>query len=134
MLIFNFRKELADKEIILRPRLTIRLTKDKIKITISALLDSGADRTVIPKFIAEALQLKQGAIIKSSGIGGMTEGYESFVDITFIDVNQKEETIKNVPIYILPSITDVVIGRNKIFDLFRVTLEQYNNKIILENR
>ena len=51
-----------------------------------------------------------------------------------MDETGKSEKISQVPVYIVPKFNDVVIGRKKIFDLFRVTFEQYNNRIILDKK
>lgn len=135
MLVFNFRNETAGREVIPRPRLTVQLATDTAMVTTgSALLDSGADRTVVPDYIADVMNLKKGTPVESTGIGGMTRGFESAVDITFIDANQRKETVKDVPVYVLPRISDVVIGRRKIFEEFRVTFEQFTNRIILEKK
>lgn len=98
------------------------------------MLDSGADRTVLPKTFARILGLKKGKDIETSGIGGITKGFESLVDLTFIDILGKQEKIIQVPIYVLEDFNDVIIGRNKIFDRFRIVLEQFNNKVILEKQ
>ncbi|HLC85012.1 MAG TPA: hypothetical protein VJH22_04420 [Candidatus Nanoarchaeia archaeon] len=46
---------------VLRPRVQVILTNMGISTMGSALLDSGADRTVIPLDVAEALGLSKGA-------------------------------------------------------------------------
>lgn len=132
MLIFRFSKEIIGNEIIYRPRLNIRLTNSDNYIEVFALLDSGADRTVIPITFAKILRLKKGKNIETSGVGGTSQGYESKLDISFIDIFGKEEKLISVPVYVLEEFNDVIIGRNKIFDQFRIILEQINNKIIFE--
>ncbi len=134
MLVFKFHKEIVDSELTSRPRLNVRFTNNNNSIEVFALLDSGADRTVLPKTFAKILGLKKGKDIETAGIGGITKGFESLVDLTFIDILGKQEKIIQVPIYVLEDFNDVIIGRNKIFDKFRIVLEQFNNKIILEKQ
>lgn len=134
MLVFDFRKEIVGDEVILRPRLTVHLTTDRSIVATAALLDSGADRTIVPDFVADVLELQKGTPVKTSGIGGVTNGFESVVDITFVDSSQNKEIVEEVPVYILKGVSDVVIGRRKIFDFFRITFEQFNNKIMLEKK
>ncbi len=116
----------------MRPRINIEVTGKNTKLEIFALLDSGADRTVIPEAFAELLKLKKGNKIKTTGIGGSAEGYESDIDLFFIGLNGVREEIKNVPVYVLPNFNDVIIGRNKIFENFKIIFDQKNNDIIFE--
>ncbi len=132
MLSFRFHKEFAGREVVYRPRIAMRFLSSQTAIEAFALLDSGADRTVIPQVFAELLGLFRGAAVTTTGIGGTAEGYESQVDLELVDLSGQREVMEDVPIYVLNGFTDVVIGRNKLFDLFRVTLEQFNLHIGLE--
>lgn len=100
-------------------------------IRCSALLDSGADRTIIPEVIADVLNLKKGSAIETAGIDGLAKGYDSRIDLSFVDINNKVEFVNEVPVYVLSNFNDVVIGRKKVFDFFRVIFEKFNNKILL---
>ena len=132
MLIFQFNKEYVGEEIVYRPRIPVRLTKSGITIEVFALIDSGADRTVIPAAWADALKLEKGKEIETSGISGSIEGYESWIDLIFTDDQGKSEKISRIPVYVLYEFNDVVIGRNKIFDIFRITFEKLTNRIIFD--
>lgn len=134
MLIFNFRKEFINGAIVFRPRLNVRFKAPHATIEVFALLDSGADRSIVPEAFAELLHLKKGSIVETSGVGGNAKGYESEVDIVFTDVSGNTERVASVPIYVLPDFNDVVIGRSQIFELFSITFEQFNKKIFLEKK
>lgn len=132
MLIFKFHKEFAGKDLVYRPRINIKFSTDKASLEIFALIDSGADRTVIPEAFANILKLEKGNKIKTAGIGGSVNGNETQVDLTFTDVNNKKEEIIKVPAYILPDFNDVIIGRKEIFDNFKITFNQKSNQITFE--
>ena len=59
----------------------VRAEKNKL-VRIVALIDSGADTTVLPKGLAELLGLKEkGEIIETGGIGGKVKVKESRMPI-----------------------------------------------------
>lgn len=132
MLVFRFHKELAGSEVVHRPRIRVHLPFKEAFIEVFALLDSGADRTIIPEKLAQILKLQKGKSIQTLGIGGVTGGYESVADIVFVDIDNQKEKLEQVPVYVLSDFEDVVIGRNKIFTTFRIVIEQYKNNIMLE--
>ncbi len=134
MLAFNFRDEIAGNTVIKRPRLTLRISGDDADLEFYALLDSGADTSIIPLEFANILGLKKGKEIRTSGVGGVSVGYESSLNLSLVGVNGITERISSIPVYVLPTINQFVIGRKKIFDLFKITFEQYNNLILLSNQ
>ena len=135
MLVFRFRTEFAGTEKVNRPRLKVCINTQKDTVIAFALLDSGADRTIIPESLARVLSLRKGPPARTAGIGGSSEGYESIIDnIIFVDETGKMEKITEIPVYVLADFEDIVIGRNKIFDVFRIVFEQFNDKIILERK
>ena len=132
MLVSRFRKEYVEGTTIYRPRFKVHVATNKATAVSYGLIDSGADRTIIPEPLARFLGMPKGQVVYTAGIGGQAEVYESIIDIIFIDETNKTEKIAQVPVYVIPNFRDIVIGRNKIFDEFRVTFEQVNNKIVLE--
>jgi len=133
MLQFRFNPEKAGNKVILRPRITTQVKTDTIELEIFALLDSGADRTIIPMHLAEILKLPIGQPTYSSGIGGLVSGYESTINLTFLDINGKRAKINDIPVFVLPNLQEFVIGRTHIFDLFRIIFEQFNRTILLDS-
>lgn len=66
-----------------RPQVNIDLVIRKKKLTLTALVDSGADRTIVPRGVVEALGVdydklpavtdEDGAVVTGSGAGGQFE-------------------------------------------------------------
>jgi len=69
--------------------------------------------------------------VETAGIGGSVEGHESVISMTFVDMGNNRFSVKDIPVYIVAGVHEVVIGRKKIFDVFRIIFEQDNDKIIL---
>ena len=132
MLTFHYREESANGEMILRPRLAMCINGDILSASGSALLDSGADRSIIPSYVAEVIGLEKGKPIETSGVGGNTAGYESTIEVTLFDKDGKTQEIAKLPVYVLYNFHEVVIGRKAMFNRFRITFEEFNNKIVLE--
>ena len=132
MLTFKFREDKVGNEIFARPFVSLKLSSPYGEAEVFALIDSGADRTIIPSYFAEELHLEIGHRIETRGLGGVAEGYESTITIKFSDIQGEREVIEDVPVYVLDDFEDVIIGRKKIFEMFRVIFEQLNNRILLE--
>ncbi|MBI4148098.1 retropepsin-like domain-containing protein [Candidatus Woesearchaeota archaeon] len=63
--------------------------KDGKQLIINALIDSGADNTVIPKTLAELLGLKEDEELETGGIGGKVKVKKSRMSITFNGVRER---------------------------------------------
>lgn len=104
-----------------------------IKIEFMALIDSGADLSVIPKDIADLLDINMdGKKDKSRGIGGEVE-----VVNTNMVVNIKkghEDYSLNVPVQVIlgDNKIPIILGRAVFFDEFSITFDQINDRILLK--
>jgi predicted aspartyl protease len=101
-------------------------------INIICLVDSGSDIIVLPKGIAELLNIKLEKESKSKGLGG--EVKVSLGKLSYrIKGNHNYFNFDNIDIEILE--TDdapVIFGRRGFFDKFKVTIDERNEKIILK--
>ena len=127
-----YEPEKAGNNIVERPRVLVHLQGRLATREAMELLDSGADRTIIPLGMAEILSLPKGRPTETSGVGGYGRGYESILTITFIGKNNERETVHYIPVYVLDDWEDIVIGRNTVFDHFRIIFEQYRSRVFLE--
>lgn len=132
MLLFRFRKEKVGVGFLLRPRLPVQLLTPVGNIRVFGLLDSGADRTIVPSSIAEYIGMKRGKPIQTFGIGGVGEGFESAVSLQLSDENGTTEALPGAPAFVLYDFDDVIIGRAGVFDSFKITFDRPKNKIIFE--
>ncbi|MFQ5621209.1 MAG: hypothetical protein ACE5FT_05160 [Candidatus Nanoarchaeia archaeon] len=117
----------------MRPRLPVRIDGPQLSTTSAALLDSGADRCVIPDYVGEVLGLPKGKSIQTVGIGE-AGGYESTITLTLIDQKGNKELLDQVPVYVLENVNDIVIGRKGVFTNFKITFEEYDNKFRLDRK
>ncbi len=99
-----------------------------------ALVDSGADISIIPKDIAEILGLKidEKKIDKVYGIGGTVRAIESNVNI---NIQKGHENYNfNLPIKVVLDNYDfpIILGRIGFFDKFIISFNQKREKILLK--
>ena len=103
-------------------------------LQILALVDSGADFTVIPTDLAELLGLRQDAYATTTaGIGGKVDVKKTV--FSFEIKNIREHYSLSVPALILQdqnSDVPLLLGRNGFFEEFHVTFKQHEEKIILK--
>lgn len=141
-LTFNFlphphlRKKGIKNRGILLPFIPITLYyKGAIPIHTEGILDSGADKILIPKFIAENLKLPKKTIKKGYCASGSLQIADTEVgliigrgvpktDLGVIDASY-EISGQNFPI---------LIGCSPLFNEYQIIFEEYNNKIILNPR
>lgn len=105
----------------------------RIKIEFMALIDSGADLSIIPKEVADLLNLNlEGKKDKSRGIGGEVD-----VINTIITINIKkghEDYSFTIPIQVIldkPHIP-ILLGRAGFFDEFKIIFDQINERVLLK--
>ena len=107
--------------------------RSNIKIEFMALIDSGADLSVIPRDIADLLNINMdGKKDKSIGIGGEVE-----VINTNMIVNIKkghEDYSLNVPVQVIlgDNKMPIILGRAVFFDEFSITFDQIHDRISLK--
>lgn len=101
-------------------------------MNVVALVDSGADCSVIPMGLAEVLNLDLTGLKQDSfGFGGKIECIESDISVA---LQQNHET-HELKIPILVSSDDscpIILGRNKFFDKFKITFDGKHEKLILK--
>ena len=128
-----FRFSVSDKY---RPYIPICIHYNGQSANTIALLDSGADFTIIPLFLAKriGLDLANQELINISSIAQEMDVYTTRADIIFYLEENQEYTIKNVRI-IVPNRSEynhTILGRESIFEEFLITFDEYNKKVILE--
>lgn len=103
-------------------------------LRIVALVDSGADTTVVPKDLAEVLGLKEGeAYEETGGIGGKVKVKKS--KLSFEIKGGHENHSLNIPVLVLQgegNSVPLLLGRNGFFDEFHITLRENEEKIVLK--
>lgn len=100
-----------------------------------ALVDSGADCTVISKDTAEFLGLKEkeSEAKSTAGIGGLVKVKNSV--LTFQIKDEREKYPLTVPVLVLQedkADIPIILGRNGFFEHFHITIKQNEEKIILK--
>lgn len=112
-----------------RPRLTIELRSQSNFILVNALLDSGADISIIPRKVGIELGLKLPRKTEgfSVGVGGVSPNM-------VVELKLKINGIAlEIPFVWLYHETDVpvILGRKGVFDFFDIEFKQREKKIIL---
>lgn len=99
-----------------------------------ALLDSGADTTVVPKDLAEVLGLKEAELdSETGGIGGAVKVRKS--RLTFRIKGNRESYSLDVPVLVLQdpnADVPLLLGRYGFFEHFHITFRQNEEKIALK--
>ncbi len=117
------------------PWIPITLIGPKNSLDTIALIDSGADFSVIPREFGEIMgvDFTRGEREKTKGVGGEVDTLRTAINVNI--VRGHESYTFTLPIHImLKEKTDVppLIGRAKFFDEFKITFDQHNEKIILQ--
>ena len=120
-----------------RPIIPVTLSSAAGKsIDIEAFIDSGSDNTVIPKDIADFLELELGKKTDEIALGG--EKFKAALWHVHMTVTDGRETVRlpdivvSVPIEGGTVLEEVLIGREPFFRDFDITFRQNSNRIILE--
>jgi len=98
-----------------------------------ALIDSGADNTVVPKDLAELLGLKENVESETGGIGGKVKTKKS--RLRFKIKNNRESYTLDVPVLVLQdknADVPLLLGRHGFFEQFHITFKQDDEKIVLK--
>lgn len=136
MIKFNY-KILPDKFTNGTKKPIVRVTlrgNNQTPLEVIGLLDSGADVSVIPKGLADYLNLKLGPKDISKGIGGEISIQNSSFQIT---VQQKHEIyhFENVPVQVAEDDTmPIIIGRKGFFDKFIVIIDEAKEVVRLKRK
>jgi predicted aspartyl protease len=114
------------------PLIPIILThKDKDTPFIDALLDSGGDFIVIPKAIAQYLELPLCNASRVDTAGGATKLYTTKVKMTMSD-GEHSTVYDDLEIHVSTrNDIPVLIGRYPIFEDYEIIFRKYQDKLIL---
>jgi len=118
------------------PSIPITISGSGGRYQFIALLDSGADISVIPKDVAELLNLNiDGKKEEAKGIGGKVPAVQTTLNL---EVGKPHEIYQfNIPVKVI--LTDsgeelpILLGRAGFFDKFVITFDQRNEKVILKH-
>ena len=97
-----------------------------------ALLDSGADISVIPKDFAELLGVKiSDKIVVANGLGGQVRVTNSSMEVNI--KGDHRDYIFNIPVQIILDKTTAppLLGREGFFNYFRIEFDHNNERIKL---
>jgi len=115
------------------PSIPIRFKGNSaLNINAVALVDSGADCSVIPMGLAEVLNLDlTGPRQDSFGFGGKIECIESFVTILIRQHHERYEF--KIPVLISSDDScPIIMGRDRFFEKFKITFDGKKQKLILK--
>jgi predicted aspartyl protease len=130
-LVFRFKEEFIDNKPIMRPKIPVKFSKNGKSINVIGLLDSGSDFIVIPKELAEYLELKYGTKTEEcEGIGGSV-----CLKYSHANFSVNGHIFHNIPVHVLPEGSDlpggIIIGREPLFREFDVEFSLNSNRITL---
>jgi len=133
---FKYKRVKRDKGIEIKsPSIPINISGSGSKYQFMALIDSGADVSVIPKEVAELLGLDLNKNKEEArGIGGKVPAVQTNINI---EIGKPHEIYNfNIPVKVIMSDVDeeipILFGRVGFFDKFIITFNQKDEKIILK--
>ncbi len=137
VLFFNYHKLPNKKGVDIRtPTIPITLKgRAKINIKVYALIDSGADISIIPKALAEVLDLDlSGETHISYGVGGEIKVKDSKMRVTLEKKPHQETYSYTIPVQVILTGEEppIILGRKGFFDKFIITLDESKQKIKLK--
>lgn len=109
------------------------LSKSSMSIEFIALLDSGADVSIIPKDVAELLGIdltKEKDI--SRGLGGEIEVINTKININIKKGHESYDLTIPVQVALNGTAIPVILGRAGFFDKFKITFDQANEIVSLK--
>ena len=141
-LLFTDRMTLVFKYNVLPDEFTNDTKKPIVKLTLHgnnqtpidviALLDSGADVSVIPKGLAEYLELKFGKKDISKGIGGEISIWNSSMNVGIKGIHENY-TFRNIPVQIAENDKiPIILGRAGFFQKFMITIDEKKKRVKLK--
>jgi len=112
-----------------RPKIPITLIHDDKRLKVMALVDSGSDLIIIPKFIAETLELSlKGKEEPIKGVGGELKTVNSHVTIKINNTVLRNLTVK---IPLTGEWDEILLGRRPFFEYFDITFEENEKRVRL---
>ena len=103
-------------------------------IEVLGLLDSGAYVSVIPRGLADFLNLKRGSPTHSKGIGGEISVRDSHVNIQVrASRGHERHNLVCVPVQVASDDNvPIIVGRSGFFDKFTITFDEKRHSIRLK--
>lgn len=132
---FNYHK-LPNKKGVDKRTPTIPITLKggaETSIQVYALIDSGADISIIPKALAEVLDLDlSGKIHPSYGIAGEIKVKDSKMRVTIKKNHETSTFVIPVQIILTGEEPPIILGRAGFFERFVITIDEDRQKIRLK--
>ena len=100
-------------------------------VNVIALLDSGADVSVIPKGLADFLNLKLGNKDEAKGIGGKIVIWNSEMTIKVSNAHENYTFVIPVQVSEDDSVP-IIMGRQGFFDKFKVIIDENSERVELK--
>ena len=115
------------------PSIPMTLSGSATKFNFTVLIDSGADISAVPKYVAELLGLDiSGEKEETFGIGGAVPAVESRMHVEFGKPHEKYSFDLPVKVILADCDFSPLIGRNVFFDKFVISFKQNEEKIELK--
>lgn len=121
----------TDEGVIKEPRIDVTLYYKGKSTTQNAIIDSGANITMINDEVASLLGIDKDACEKVK-VGGIVGDFvESFCSKILIGIDGFEDKIE-IPIQIIPGLnTSVLLGQEGVFDAYRIRFDRTDNTFAL---
>lgn len=130
---FKFKRANDKKppEDIHRPLVPVILKNGDVEFPTTALLDSGADFSIVPKGIAQILKLStDGKKVKIEGIGGSELAIKAKVNVIIGNISEKYEI--ELDAAIVTANVPVALGIKDFFYKFDITFEGKKRRVTLK--
>jgi len=106
-----------------RPVVEIEISHKKQARKFLAVIDSGADNTLMPSYIADVLGIDRGGRPRYSVMGISMEPIEGFIaDIDFLV--RKQATKFTAPVVFIERNIPILLGQEGFFDTYRIRFEK----------
>jgi len=115
-----------------RPMIPLIIRRDEKHIPLLGILDSGSDFMLVPKDIAEYLNLELHGSEEADAIGSKVETKKSTVSLTVSD-GKTNVYLQNIPVRVLmqDGLKEVIVGRIPFFGEFDITFRENSKRIEL---
>ena len=113
------------------PVIKLSLIHKDIKLTIGALVDSGANISIFGADVAESLgiNIESGKEVYLSGVGGRILGYEHFVDMEI-----GGEVFRSKVVFSREFLVSFnLLGREGVFDRFMICFDEKRKQVELQS-
>ena len=133
-LFFKYDKKVNEETNIsyFTPTANIILINENESFETSAMIDSGADISVMSKDVAEILRLKLGKETKLKAFGGEVKCKETKINIILKGKKNQFQLFGVKALVVDSDEIDFILGREGIFNNFLITFDENNKKVIFE--